>query len=107
MLFVGLALTIAAALGLAVYMLAFAGEAGGGPMEGMHFQCQSCEAAFLKTTDALSMAEKDTPPFVLRVDCPHCNAKRSCIPMVACPSCGGHFVPASFRDPAGKRAGRV
>ena len=106
-LIVGLTLAVAAALGLTVYLLASAGQAGGHAMEGMHFQCERCEAAFVKTTEALSLAEKNTPPFSLRIDCPQCSAKRSCIPMVGCPNCGGYFVPASFRDPAGKHAGRV
>jgi hypothetical protein len=104
---VALIVTVAGVLGLSVYTLVLGGGPGGSDSDGMHFRCESCKAEFVRPTEDLTLREKNTLPAYLRIDCPQCEAKRCCIPMVKCPKCGKYFVPESYRNPAGKRAGTV
>ena len=55
----------------------------------------------------MSLAELNTNPVSLRVDCPFCGAKRAAVLTVQCPKCHKWFIPGAYLDPAGKRAGRV
>ena len=77
--------------------------------DGVHFKCMACKREFVKRAREMTLAELNANPANLRVDCPYCGAKRAAVPMVRCPNpkCRKWFVPASYLDPAGKRAGRV
>ena len=75
--------------------------------EGMPFECTKCGHAFTVPTKELTLAQLNTNPASLRIDCPECGAKSAALPAVKCPQCGKPFLPASHKDPAAKRAGQA
>ena len=96
---------IAAILGVGAYSLLFRDPGAVRRTEGMHFECTRCGHAFVKPPEALTLAELNTAATALRVDCPKCEAAKAAAPTVACPDCGKRFIPASYSQPAAKRAG--
>jgi len=94
-------------IGACVYTFVFRDPGAVRRKEGMHFECTACGQAFVKPPGELTTAELNTPPPALRVTCPKCGKSRAAIPTVQCPQCGKWFIPASYSQPAAKRAGRA
>ncbi|HOF18335.1 MAG TPA: hypothetical protein PK082_05445 [Phycisphaerae bacterium] len=65
---------------------------GNGPF----FQCEKCQKVF--APDRKMMESAPMGPDQLEFDCPHCNAKKSGLPMVKCPACGKWYVPPGARE---------
>jgi len=69
----------------------------------LHFQCADCGHQFSLEREALPKEALDRAvldPNLVRLDCPSCKAKQSCLRMVRCPHCGELYVPDSIRAAA-------
>ncbi|KKK79295.1 hypothetical protein LCGC14_2834920, partial [marine sediment metagenome] len=101
---VGLIVVALVGASVAIYMYGGGNPVKGSTAEGMTLQCLACDTPFVKQ---LTMDEMNTSIDTLSLDCPNCGAKKSAIPTVECPKCKAPYVPASYTDPAAKRAGKV
>ena len=87
-----LGVVVIGALVLALYGV-FKGDRP--PVETYHFQCQECQYEFERKNDELPDYWYEFRPIEPhRLDCPKCEAKRSCVRMQKCPKCKKWFVPS-------------
>ncbi len=91
----GLALLIVLALGFAVYGAFFRtpGTDFGGDGKN-HFICDECQHEVVLTQEQTAQRRRESrsEEEVLLLDCPNCQAKKSCYPAVHCPECGTYYV---------------
>jgi len=84
-----LAIIVVAALVLALYHV-FSGPKP--KEETLHMHCLKCGYEFTIKNRDLPEDAWDMKTFEIRLDCPECGAKKSCVQMMQCPSCGKWFV---------------
>lgn len=99
------AVAVVGLIGLACWYVFGGGGGGTVVREGMPFHCAECGADFVKPPKELGIRELNTRPEALRVDCPACKAQSAGVPTMECPQCKRRFIPASYTNPRGKRAG--
>jgi len=85
------------ATAVGIYFAASGPTGQAGADRRLHFQCERCGYQFVKELSEQELVSTAVDPAALRIDCPKCRAKGSCILMVRCPQCGKYFVPDSHR----------
>ena len=110
LLVVSLGIVILGSIVFFIVSLTGGGGTGVSGAKDMHFECTAeigetakvCGHQFIKSFEELNkerpqvMAE-EMEGGTIRLDCPKCGAKRSALPMVACPKCKKHFLLASTK----------
>lgn len=94
---------IVAALGFTIYF-AVGGGSSSAPQD-VHFQCMKagCGHEFKLTNEELQQRLADSgeasPEGELKLDCPSCGAKKSCLVMTQCPECKKYYISIYQKNP--------